>query len=72
MSKSTDLLVVNPQLSYFRFAQRVTPAQVAQAKIDLAHFFNDLQFVPYTQATQRKLNAQRVAFFTNPNYLVQL
>ena len=71
MSKSTDLLVVNPYLTYFAFAQRITAAQYATAVADLLLPNTPFKVAPYSQKLQRKLRANKANFYKNyfPNDL---
>ena len=54
--RSKDFLVTDPGLTYFAFAQRVTPQQLAEAKKDgMFEPVANLQLAPYSQKLQRKL-----------------
>ena len=53
---SKDFLVVEPGLTYFALAQRVTPQQLAVAKKEgMFDPVAKLKIAPYTQKLQRKL-----------------
>ena len=71
MSKSTDLLVVNPYLTYVTFAQRITQAQHNTIVADLQLANTPFKVAPYSQKLQRKLRANKSNFYNNyfPNDL---
>jgi hypothetical protein len=71
MPKSTDLLVVNPYLTYVAFAQRLTQAQYNTIVADLQLQNTPFKVAPYSQKLQRKLRANKANFYKNlfPNDL---
>ena len=59
MSKaSPNYLVVDPNVSYLQYSQRLTPAQYAQFMQDHEGYTEGVIIVPYTQAMQRQVRAQ--------------
>jgi len=65
MSKSTDLLVVNPYLTTSLFAQRITQAQYTSLVVDLQLANTPFKVAPYSQKLQRKLRANKTNFYNN-------
>jgi len=61
---SKDFLVTEPGLTYFAYAQRITPQQIAVAnKEDMFNPNARLQIAPYTQKLQRQLRANFNKFY---------
>jgi len=72
MSKqNATFLVVDPDLSYFAFAQRITQKQYDRLIADLPHT-EDVKIVPYTQKLHRILKAQYSAYYSQQNYVPYL
>jgi hypothetical protein len=65
MSKSTDLLVVNPYLTTVLFAQRITQAQYADLVADQQLQNTPFKVASYSQKLQRKLRANYTNFYNN-------
>lgn len=59
-------LVVDPALSYYSFAQRITAKECKNAQA----MFEDLKALPYTPQLQAVLLAQKEEYHSNRSYNV--
>jgi hypothetical protein len=72
---SKHFLVVNPSLSYFAFAQRITQKQYDQFIADhqkIEGVLEEVVIVPYTQQLHRTLKAQKSVYYSQQNYVPYL